>query len=333
MLEASGYTISARMSEFEETKEALLARHKKEQRDLVARTTGMRKQASKKTRKRVRKQIEELETELKRKQAEELEKFEAEHGEVDQKSESVQEATKGETVTPEMLLAQLEIEEKEKREEIAKEEAAKKQKQDQQKVPHKHRNRQRERLERRKAEMKKQEEQARKEAANMPSAKEVEEQAIKKLCEEQNLVPHEITPDGHCLFASIADQLKTRQEVDMSVKELRAKAADYIKANEEVFQPFLFDQNTNSMQNVEEYANKVENTALWGGDIEILALSKIFDSPVRILMAGRKPMVVNEEGQQPELKIVYYQHKLGLGEHYNSLRDVVGEEKKDEWNE
>lgn len=181
--------------------------------------------------------------------------------------------------------------------------------------------------------MKKQEEQARKEAANMPSAKEVEEQAIKKLCEEQNLVPHEITPDGHCLFASIADQLKTRQKVDMSVKELRAKAADYIKANEEVFQPFLFDQNTNSMQNVEEYANKVENTALWGGDIEILALSKIFDSPVRILMAGRKPMVVNEEGQQPELKIVYYQHKLGLGEHYNSLRDADGEEKKDEWNE
>ena len=321
------------MSEIGDAKEALLARHKKEQRDLVARTTGMRKQASKKTRKRVRKQIEELEAALKEKQAKELEDFEVEHGDTDKKEERVREATNSENITPEMLLAQLEIEEKEKREEIAKEEAAKWQKQEQQKAPHKHRNRQRERLERRKAEMKKQEEQARKEAANMPSPKEIEEQAIKKLCKEEGLAPYEITPDGHCLFASIADQLKTRQEIEMSVKELRAKAATYIKANEEMFQPFLFDQNTNSMQNVEEYANKVENTALWGGDIEILALSKIFDSPVRVLMAGRKSMVVNEEGQQPELKIVYYQHKLGLGEHYNSLHDAGSEEKEEKWAE
>jgi OTU domain-containing protein 6 len=51
-----------------ETLEALQARHRKEQRDLVSRTTQKKKQASKKTRKGVNDECERLERELKERQ-------------------------------------------------------------------------------------------------------------------------------------------------------------------------------------------------------------------------------------------------------------------------
>ncbi|EEY14203.1 predicted protein [Verticillium alfalfae VaMs.102] len=56
----------------EETLEQMQARHRKEQRDLVARTTSKKKNATKKTRKGVNDECAELERVLKERQAEEL---------------------------------------------------------------------------------------------------------------------------------------------------------------------------------------------------------------------------------------------------------------------
>ena len=39
---------------------------------------------------------------------------------------------------------------------------------------------------------------------------EVEEKQLQELCEKLQLQVHEITPDGHCLYNAIADQLNTR---------------------------------------------------------------------------------------------------------------------------
>ena len=64
-----------------------------------------------------------------------------------------------------------------------------------------------------------------------------------------------------------------------------------------------------------------EHTAQWGGEIEILALSHVFDCPISILMSGRSVQVYNEDGKNAELKLVYYKHSYSLGEHYNSLHD------------
>lgn len=287
-----------------ETEEECLARQRKEDRDLVSQSTSMKKQANKKTRKRVNKEIKEMEEEMKKRHADELAEARGE------KKETVEDTYE---VTPEMLLSKMSIK------------ADESEKMPEQTPPaathHKKRNRQKERLARRDAAFKAEQEKAAKEAEEMPDLREIEMRNINELCQVKGLTVCEITPDGHCLFASIADQLKQRQQLEMSVQDLRHKAAEYIREDPDTFVPFLFDEKTMSLKDVGEYTKELETSPMWGGDLEILALSKVFDCPISVMMSGRQALVMNEEGSQPELKVVYYQHSFGLGEHYNSLRD------------
>ncbi|ODV82999.1 hypothetical protein CANARDRAFT_9971 [[Candida] arabinofermentans NRRL YB-2248] len=302
------------MSDLIETEEQILARHKKEVRDLVATTTGMKKQASKSKKKEVMKKISELEAALKSRHQQELKALGNTGTEtVDNEDED--------DFSPEKLLAQLELSQNEPVVQTQTQTNS----QPQQNQPKKKRNRQKEKLAKRDAEMKKMQEDAQKEANAQPDVRAMELNNIAELCKISKLKQHDITPDGHCLFASIADQLKQRHDMDVSVQELRTKAANHMRENPETYAPYLFDEKTMTMKGIEEYTNEIENTTLWGGDLEIMALSKEFDCPISVMMSGRASLRLNEEGQQPELKLVYYQHSFGLGEHYNSLRDLTVE--------
>ncbi|KAG0683542.1 hypothetical protein C6P40_000054 [Pichia californica] len=304
-----------------ETENELLSRHKKEIKDLVGRTTGMKKQATKSTRKNVMKQIKEMEEDLERKHEKELKEFNGESYNDDNGTDDDDE------LTPEKLLAQLEIDNNNNNNKqpeslskfdittnsIIKESTEGKKK----------RNRRKEKLAQREAEIKRIQEEARVEQGKKPDLRGIELNNIKELCDIQNVIQYDITPDGHCLFASIADQLKIRQGINSNVKELRKNAANYIKENPNDFIPFLFDEETMSLKHIDEYVEKIENTAMWGGDLEILALSKVYDCPISVMMSGRSALRMNENGLNSELKLVYYQHAFGLGEHYNSLHDKI----------
>ncbi|KAG7862898.1 hypothetical protein KL939_000217 [Ogataea angusta] len=263
----------------------------------------MRKQATKSTRKEVLRRIAQMEQDLKDRHEREL-------------RELAGEAPEAEEITPEQLLAQMSLGSEKPAEPAEKEPAAKTE-------PKKKRNRQKERLAKREAEFKRLQQEAENEASAQPNLKELELKNIADLCTAARLVQHNITPDGHCLFASIADQLQQRHSITMTVQELRTRAANQIRSDPDTFAPFLFDEDKMEVRNVEEYTDKLENTIMWGGDLEILALAREFDCPISVMMSGRAPLRVNENGQQPELKLVYYQHVFGLGEHYNSLRDMV----------
>lgn len=136
----------------------------------------------------------------------------------------------------------------------------------------------------------------------------------------KGLTVHEVAADGHCLFNSIADQLRERRGIDKTVQQLRSEAAQHIRLHPDDFSPFLFDENTLTIRDVNDYTNELENTPLWGGDLEITAFAQLYDSPVSVLISGQSPLLINEEGSQPELKLAYYKHSFGLGEHYNSIR-------------
>ena len=312
------------MSSGAETEDVMLARHKKEAKDLVGRTTGMKKQANKNTRKNILKQIKEMEDNLKQKHEQELkELYDVSAGiQADEGARDESDDDDDDELTPEKLLSHLGLgnnESESKASDIPQteqnsEEGGRSQK--------KKRNRRKEKLAQREAEMKRIQEEAREEQGQKPDLRSIELKNIKDLCDIQHVVQYDITPDGHCLFASIADQLKIRQGIDVGVKQLRKSAADYIKEHPDDFIPFLFDEETMSLKNIDEYVNKLENTAMWGGDLEVLALSKVYDSPISVMMSGRAALHMNEEGSNPELKLVYYQHAFGLGEHYNSLHDA-----------
>ncbi|GMG19914.1 unnamed protein product [Ambrosiozyma monospora] len=265
------------MSDIAETEEQVIARHKKETRDLVATTTGMKKQASKSKRKEVMKKIQEMETNMKQRHAEELKNVKptgnTKSGESDEDDDDDDE------FSPEKLLAQLELENQEKEKEAA-EQKQKSQQQKQPQQPKKKRNRQKEKLAKREEAMKKLQEEARLEADEQPDLREIELKNIEQLCQIAHLKQHDITPDGHCLFASISDQLKQRQGIEMSVQDLRTKAANHIRKDPDTFLPFLFDEQTMSLRDITSYTKELEETTMWGGDLEILALAKEFDSPI-----------------------------------------------------
>lgn len=181
-------------------------------------------------------------------------------------------------------------------------------------------NRQKERFLAKEAQRKKIIEEAEAEAANQTDYRKIEMDSMNELLKIKGLSIHEVSADGHCLFASIADQLKVRRGIEKTVQELRSEAAEYIRQHPDDFSPFLFDENTMAIRDVGDYTNELENTPLWGGDLEITAFAQIYNSPISVLISGQSPLVINEDGSEPVLKLAYYKHSFGLGEHYNSVR-------------
>ncbi|CCF55640.1 hypothetical protein KAFR_0A02020 [Kazachstania africana CBS 2517] len=311
-----------------ETREELVKRHNKEKKDLQNKITGMKKQATKSQRKEVNSKCVMLQENLQLKQDQELEDWETSNCgagasatdtiTTTDSNGDIESHDSNNEITPEELLKQLEISNGNQQE--VKEEVALPQQ------PRRKRNRQKERLARREAEIQKMKAEAMEESKNDngPNLQKIEQEAINNLCLLKDLNQFDIKPDGHCLFASILDQLKQRHqsvEPDLDVYKLRSIACNYIKMHENDFLPYLFDEIKMEVMDINEYVREMETTAKWGGEIEIMALSKEFDCPISILFSDRPVQVFNEEGTLPELKLVYYKHSFALGEHYNSLHD------------
>lgn len=306
--------------------EELLARHRKEKKDLQNRITGMKKQANKSQRKEVNSKCELLLTDLTEKHKKELSDFN------DSNKDDHQDKNE---ITPEFLLNQLSLDEQNvdgnsnnsnSNSNIINNTPS----------TRKRRNRQKERLAKRDAEIAKIKLEAQLEADKQPNLQKIEQDSIDQLCSVLNLKQFDIKPDGHCLFASILDQLiyrsfdlnktlvddKTKPIDEYTVYDLRQLSCNYIAENKDDFIPYLFDENTMSLLDIDKYIDEMSKTAKWGGEIEILALSKIFNCPISILISGQSNHLVNENGENNELKLVYYKHSYSLGEHYNSLHDL-----------
>lgn len=289
----------------------ILARHRKECKDLQNRITGMKKQATKSTRKEVNSKCLNLQESLKFQHEQEINALNHEGSQKDKDEDEVD---------PEKLLEQLQLDDVSDDKEKAQVELPIE-------TPKKRRNRQRERLAKRDARISMIKEQAKLEASTQEDLKQIEQDSIDQLCALNHLTQYDIQPDGHCLFASILDQLKLRHDgdkiQDLNVYKLRSLACNYIRDHKEEFIPYLFDETTLSLKDIDEYTAEMESTAKWGGELEVLALSKTFDCPISILMSGRSTHIINEESHFPELKLVYYRHTYALGEHYNSLHDEI----------
>ncbi|KAF7363401.1 OTU domain-containing protein [Mycena sanguinolenta] len=188
-----------------------------------------------------------------------------------------------------------------------------------------------------------------------------EERDIKRVCDELNVQIHEINPDGHCLFSAVADQLRLLSVLppeQATYQTTRGAAASYIYSHQDDFLPFLpsaagedgsgaHDPGFMSPQEFRQYCESVRETAVWGGEPEILALSRMYNVPIHVVQAGRPPVVIhNPSGSSTDdqvmdtrvARISYHRRMYGLGEvshsvllsvlwaptvspqHYNSLR-------------
>ena len=301
-----------------ETLEDMQARHRKEQKELQSRVMQKKKQATKKTRKGVNTECDELERQLKERQDQERAALNGEAApeaeDIPDLDESVEEPAASQLNGVHGVTEALE-------KSTISEPAASEDGQ-----PRK-RNRAKERLARRAAEQEAAVEEAKKEAANQPDKKTVERTKMLAQFKEKGLVEKGIRPDGHCLFSAVADQLsqvgiplgaesEAEMKEDQRYKVVRKAAARYIEGHPDDFVSWLDEP-------LDQYVEKIRDTAEWGGHLELLALAKTYNVEICVLQDGIAQNIepdANGTKQPEKIWLAYYRHNFGLGEHYNSLR-------------
>lgn len=294
--------------------EALQKKHRQEQKELQSRITQKKKSATKRTRKGVNDECETLERQLKDKHDLELSELQ---GEPDltanvpdlglSSHESDLENSLGDSINSISLSGAL----------VTSTEQAKKP------------SRQKARLARRAAEKEAAATQAAEEAAELPNRRDQEREAMHGAYTLRDLKEKEIRPDGHCLYAAVADQL-TEAKIDLTpnieignishnteagYKVIRQVAASYISRHPDDFVPFL-------EQPLEVYVTSIRDTAEWGGHLELMALAQAYGVTINVLQGDGKieKIECGQETSNKQLWLAYYRHSFGLGEHYNSLR-------------
>ncbi|KAL7949603.1 hypothetical protein V8C42DRAFT_216245 [Trichoderma barbatum] len=293
--------------------EQMQARHRRELKDLQGRITSKKKNATKKTRKGVNDECAEMERQLREKQASEVAALnggleeDIEEQEQEQEAQQHDDATTNGTQVLETATAELKLEEN-----------------DDAQAPQsgKKRNRQKERLARRAAEQEAAMLHAEQEASSMTDHRARESKYMKTEFTAHGLSEKDIQPDGHCLFAAIADQLAHNgiplggDDKEPAYRTVRKKAAGFMEAHADDFAPFL-------EEDLEGYAKKMRDTAEWGGQLELMAVARQYGVEIRVIQDGRTEKIGEGEGEGEGAKtlwLAYYRHGYGLGEHYNSLR-------------
>lgn len=336
--------------------EEILARHRKEQRDLQARITQKKKSATKKTRKGVNDECDRLQQELAEKQQAEIAQL---NGEVvgdisvvqelenltvkDDDGEGIEGRSAHESDAPRTSpTTESSVPSSSPVTHVSPS--------SQQAEPSAHRgkkpNRHKARLARRAAEQAAQSELAAEEAAKQTDHRGNEREVMNEVFKRLNLKEVEINPDGHCLYSAVAHHLDesglglrpeparillqptTQSRIETvtaprhdGYRAVRAVTADFITAHKDDFEPFMEEP-------LDEYTRKIKLTAEWGGQLELQAIARAYGVNINVIQGdGRiekiEPGDVDgldeDERAKRVIWLAYYRHSYGLGEHYNAL--------------
>ncbi|KAL8181934.1 UNVERIFIED_CONTAM: OTU domain-containing protein 6B [Gekko kuhli] len=275
----------------------LVSQQRKEKRELQAKIQGMKNTVpknDKKRRKQLSDSIAKLEVDLEQKHKEELKKL----------KETVPEQSKEDSAA--ISMARLELENTQP---VQPPRISKAQKRREKKAA---------------LEKEREERIAEAEIENLTGARHLESQKLAHILSTRQLEIKQIPSDGHCMYRAIEDQLKEQQN-SWTVATLRAQTAEYMRSHVDDFLPFLTNPSTGDLYNhdeFEKYCCDIANTAAWGGQLELRALSHILQTPIEVVQMDSPPIIVGEEYSRKPLILVYMKHAYGLGEHYNSVKPL-----------
>jgi OTU domain-containing protein 6 len=177
------------------------------------------------------------------------------------------------------------------------------------------------------------------EVASMKNPRKEEKEKLEAQLKSLGLAVVDIRADGHCLYSSIADQLVATKHPAASqlVKRgdnwepattIRGIAAAYMIANQKNFIGFVTDDEGEPVTpaHYAQYCRNITEPDLvvWGGEPEIVALSKALGSPITVHAAASPPMVIGSEQLGTPLQISLHRFELSAGNHYNSVVKVKG---------
>lgn len=271
-----------------ETKDEILQRHRNEKKDMQCKIQSMKKSVAKgdrKKKKEVAEQTVEIETKLKQRHQEELNKFTEDEQPTIIKN--LQEVKINDTV-PKVSRAE------------------------------KRRSKKVTQLKERQAFIEEHD------IKNIGGARHIETQTLVKKLKNLGLVIFDIPSDGNCLYSAIVHQLKEVCGKSLTVAETRLATSEFLKNNKDDFMPYLSHPDTGDMltdQQFDDYCYQVANSVQWGGEIELRALSHIYKIPIKVIQAEGSDITIGIEytNCNKTLIIVFHRHMYGLGEHYNSV--------------
>ncbi len=111
-----------------------------------------------------------------------------------------------------------------------------------------------------------------------------------------------------CYCRAVADQLHGNEHLHA---EVRAAACDAMEREPDDFAPFVEDDKT-----FEGYISEMRTDAVWGGHIELQALSRAFSVNLVVHQLGSQPWEIrNFAATARTLHMSYHD-----GEHYSSVR-------------
>lgn len=156
------------------------------------------------------------------------------------------------------------------------------------------------------------------------TAKDLEEAALLAKLSALRLKMKDIPSDGHCLYRAIEDQIKDLPDGGREVVEragqaltygaLRTLCAEHLLKNQEDYIHFV---EVEDVEGFKTYCDEVENTAAWGGHVELQALSSALSLHVKVHSADGPCVEVGPE-HGDTVNVCYLRHSCALGEHYNS---------------
>jgi len=121
--------------------------------------------------------------------------------------------------------------------------------------------------------------------------------------------------DGNCLFRAVADQVYGDQSVHEIIRE---KCCDYLESESEYFKQYV---DTESIA-YDRYLKFMRRSSTWGGNVEIQAISEIYDRPVEIYAYDVTPRntfsnLNRNRTSKPPIRLSYH-----FNSHYNSIASV-----------
>lgn len=149
-----------------------------------------------------------------------------------------------------------------------------------------------------------------------PGAKEVESDALKVVLDKEGLKVFEVPSDGNCLFYAIDHQLglESVNGVPRGASELRKAAVEYMKVHQEDFEPFV-----DSDDGWDGYLSAMSQNSTWGSQLELRALASVLECPINVYRAGGFVLKMGEDQPGKVLRLSFHEHYFASGTHYNSV--------------